>query len=404
MALGDMRYEPAVNAVLGRLAHCESTETLAGILYYLGKIRRPECRRALRDVFAQYAGHQICEVAAEHLLEHRNPKDVSAIVDSYLERTDRKFRKDPFAERLMRSVGASGMYGELIRYTERDLLKDPKRTLGETLEAHPLIDSQAARTDEIATAIETGRYQDGATAVVFDARTILAARYPRGEYPDYLEEVFAYDTLALRFLEELSKRSLQWKRAKERENLGCKLITAVLACYFSIHERGGYLHALAPEAPAAELIEVLKGSGPDLPQSVQDRLVHLDASEKLGGALSEALATWGDVWVVRLMGQIGSGAFATDLIRVVRKTDALSPIHRCAIEALNRVDESAHPTIMAAIQNRELINSWDVLPLLEHLPYPESFDTARRLWGSGGIWMLTRFMPQAVKDVALPQR
>ncbi len=83
------------------------------------------------------------------------------------------------------------------------------------------------------------------------------------------------------------------------------------------------------------------------------------------------------------MGRIGGHFFVPDLIRVVRESDGLSYIHADAIEALTGMDESGHESLFVAIQDGELTDDWDIFPLLEHLPYSESFSIALRLWNEG---------------------
>ena len=162
-------------------------------------------------------------------------------------------------------------------------------------------------------------------------------------------------------------------------------MSAVLSHYFSINERGGYLRALDPRATCENLMDALKKTGPQFPEALRDRLVKLSPIEELKAALTEELLTWGNLWTVRLKGQLGDDAFAPELLRVVRDADGLSYIHADAVRALNGIDESAHESLLSAIQNGELTDAWDIFPLLEHLPYPECFDIAVRLWNEGDM-------------------
>jgi len=47
------------------------------------------------------------------------------------------------------------------------------------------------------------------------------------------------------------------------------------------------------------------------------------------------------------------------------------------------MDESGHESLLTAIQDGEFTNAWDIFPLLEHLPYSESFPIALRFWNEG---------------------
>jgi len=142
---------------------------------------------------------------------------------------------------------------------------------------------------------------------------------------------------------------------------------------------------LKPEAACKDLINAVKAAGPEFPKILQDRLLGLSPIEELKATLTKELLTWGDIWAVRLMGRIGDISSVPDLIRVIRDIDGLSYIHDDAIRALSGMDDSAHESILSAIQNGELTDAWDIFPLLEHLPYSESFDIALRLWSEGGM-------------------
>jgi hypothetical protein len=342
IALGDMHYEPAVDAVLDRLMHCESVNTLLGILSYLGKIRRDGCHQALKDVFVQLSDDYLADDAAEHLLDHRDPEDVPLVLGTCIKKADPDVRSDMFLKQLIRSVGAAGMYVDLTEHGGRDVLEAPKQAIKEMLEQYPMISPDSEKTDEIADLIEGSQYQHIATSLMFDAENIVRSRFPDGHSTDHLSEIYEYDILSLAFLEQFSKRSSYWKRAIRNKNIGRNFVSGVLACYFSIRERGGYLRALAPEAPCEDLINAIKATGSEFPEALQDRLIELSPVEELKAALTEELLTWGDIWIVRLMGRIGDGAFIPDLVRVVRDADDLSYIYSDAIRALNGTDESAH--------------------------------------------------------------
>lgn len=385
IALGDMHYEPAVDVILDRLTHCESPNTLFGILYYLGKIRRDDCHQALRDILAQLSDYYLVGAAAEHLLDHRDPEDVPLVLRTYVEKGEPDLPGDVFLKGLMSSVGGKGIYNDLTEYGREDLLDVPKEVLSEMLKQHPMISPEPKIMDEAVRLIEGSQYQHIATSLMFDAQNIFRSRFPEGHSTDHLCGIYEHDIVALAFLEEFSKRSSYWKRALKNENINRNLASAVLACYFSMRERVGYLQALDPEATLEDMISALKATGPEFPKALQDRLIELSPIEELKGALSDKLLTWGDIWIVRLMGRIGHDAFVPDLIRVVHDTDGLSFIHSDAVKALNGINESAHESLLSAIKNGELTDALDIFPLLEHLSYPESFDIAVQLWNEGDM-------------------
>ena len=80
------------------------------------------------------------------------------------------------------------------------------------------------------------------------------------------------------------------------------------------------------------------------------------------------------------MGRIGDPAFVPDLIRVLRDTEGVSYIHEDAIRALNGIDPEGHEELFRVIREGKITDDIDILGLLEHLPYPESFDMAMQLW------------------------
>lgn len=380
IALGDMHYELAVDAILDRLNHCESLNTFLGILLYLEKIRRDDCYQALRNIFIQISDNYFADFAAVNLIGHHHPEDVPLVFETYFKNINPDIPGDMFLKRLMSATGASGLYDDLTEYSSKDILETPKKAFKNMLKQHPMINPELKIINEIVRLIESGRYQHIATSLMFDARDIIRYRFPKGQSKNYLSEIYEYDTLTLAFLEEFSKRSSSWKQASKNKNISRNLVSAVLACYFSIQERGGYLQALDPEASCEVLINTLKNTGPEFPKTLQDRLLKLSPIEELKESLTEELLTWGDIWTVRLMGQIGDNSFVPDLIRVIRDTEGMAYIHEAAIRSLNGMDESTHKSLLSAIQDGELTDAWDIFPLLEHLPYTESFDIAQPLW------------------------
>lgn len=385
IALGDMHYEPAVDAIFDCIPHCESENTLFGIVSYLGKIRREDCHQALRDIFAQLSDDYLGGAAAHHLLDHGNPQDVPLVFGTYIDTVDSDVSVDMFLDGMMRSAGAGGLYGDLTDIAQ-DLLESPKKVLKEVLRQYPLITpADSETTNEIVGLIKGSGYQHIATSLMFKAQSVFRSRFPEGHPPDHLTGIFELDSLCLAFLEEFSKRSSCWKQAINNKDMCRNLVSAVLACYFSIQERGGYLRALDPEAACEDLINVLKDVGSDFPELILNRLIELSPIKELKATLTEELLTWGDIWIVRLMGRIGDDAFVPDLVRVVRESDSLSYIREDAIRALNGMDESAHKSLLSVIQDGELTDAWDVFVLLEHLPYPESFDIAVKLWEDGDM-------------------
>jgi hypothetical protein len=227
--------------------------------------------------------------------------------------------------------------------------------------------------------IENGLYKDFLTVVMFDARSIVKARYSEDIHPDWLDEPYGQDAVSLALLEDLSKRTAIWNRIKDSKQLGSNLISLILSGYFAIKERGAYLTALSPNAGVEDLIWALKNSGPSLPKPIQEKIKQMEPISELKNTLTEDLMSWGDIWTVRMMGRIGNEAFVPNLIHVLRRSDNMDYIYSDAIRAMNALDDSADEIILAAIENKEL-DDWESFPILEYLPYSEAYDIALQRW------------------------
>jgi hypothetical protein len=227
--------------------------------------------------------------------------------------------------------------------------------------------------------IENGLYKDFLTAILFDARSIVKARYSEDIHPNWLDEPYGQDTVSLALLEDLSKRTVIWNRIKDSKQLGRNLISLILSGYFAIKERGTYLTALSPDAGLEDLIWALKNSGPSLPKPIQEKIKQMKPISELKNTLTEDLMSWGDIWTVRMMGRIGNEAFVPNLTHVLRRSDSMDYIYSDAIRAMNALDESADEIILVAIENKEL-DDWESFPILEYLPYSEAFDLALQRW------------------------
>ena len=380
-----MRYEPAVGTLLDMLPRCRDSNTLWGIPHYLGKIHREDAHLALRESFPVLSESWLADGAASFLLEHGDPEDVPLVLDTWFRRTDPKAKKDRFSGRVLESAEASGLFEEIVEYGSCDVLTAPRGSLMELLKQHPLIHLDPPWISEVVRLIEAGRLQHLATILMLDARSKVRQRHSEHQPEGRHGELYASDMLSLAFLEEFSRRSSDLEDVMKNENVVRNIIATLLACHLSILEREAFIRALRPEATPSEMVAALKGSGKDFPSSLQDRLVELSAVQELKGALTGDLSTWGDVWTVRAMGRIGDGAFIRDLIRAVRETDGLSFVHEDAIRALSGIDDSGHEELLNAIIEEKFTNESDVLALLEHLPYAESFDVVSQLSRSGKV-------------------
>ena len=108
-------------------------------------------------------------------------------------------------------------------------------------------------------------------------------------------------------------------------------------------------------------------------------IVELSPVAELQNTLSESLNAWINIWIVRIMGAIGSKDFVPDLINVLNSCDSLDYIYSDAIRSMIALDEAADKTILTAIQNKSL-GDWESSSILGHLPYADSFDLICKIW------------------------
>ncbi|MGA3117906.1 MAG: SEC-C metal-binding domain-containing protein [Syntrophobacteraceae bacterium] len=380
LALGDMHYEPAVDPFLEMLPHCEDLNTFLGILHYLGKIHSEDCHHALQEVFRQIQGRDWAETVAFHLLEHHHTEDVPLVLEAFLSNVTKSPGHDRFLKNLACSVSAGQLFDDFAQPYGVDILGDPQKTILAVLKRHSIIEPEPNLTNDLTQLINRREYAHIATSLMFNAQKLVRSRFPDQPSKDCLPQIYAFDKLALTFLEEFSRRVSSFNKAAEDKKIIRNLVSAILANYFSIAGREAYTRAFAPEASCDDLLNSLKFTGAEFPETLQDRLVELSPVTELKAALSEDLLTWGDIWTVRLMGRIGDSTFVPDLVQVLSRSDSLSYIHGDAIRALNGIDESGHEEILNAIQSEYVNNEISVLALLEHLPYAEAFDFAVQLW------------------------
>ena len=71
IALGGLRYVPALDDILARLSNVESLNTFLGILYYLGKVRIDDCRHVLIKLLDESADNHFVEMDSEVYGENR---------------------------------------------------------------------------------------------------------------------------------------------------------------------------------------------------------------------------------------------------------------------------------------------------------------------------------------------
>jgi|GEM_PF-719878 len=379
VALGNMLYEPARNVMLEYFSIVKSAETFLGILDYLGKIHQENCRAALKSAVIQMEDTLILGSAVTNLLHHHNPEDVPFVIDRYIDLHDGDHYFDTYLRGIAHALGGSDYFGNLTEFLPNNILEKPGEVIGNFIKNNSTIEVDDAMRADMIKVLDKGLYEDFSTMIMFEARSIVSARYSENTSPAWLDELHARDTISLALLEDLSKRSSIWKRIENSKESGSNLISLILSVYIAIKERDAYLTALSPGAGADDLIRALMNAGPSLPKSIQKKIKQGEPISELKNTLTRDLMTWGDIWTVRMMGRIGNKDFVPDLIRVLKKSDSMDYIYSYAIRAMNALEKSADEIILAAIKNKEL-GDWESFPILEYLPYSEAYDLALQRW------------------------
>lgn len=379
--LAKMQYEPAIDVMLENFLDPGSEEKLLGILDYLGEIQLENSREALRSAVSQMKDTFLLGTAMANVLHHHHPEDVNLVIDRYIESGDRNNSNDMLLRNLSHAWGGGTFFKNLTEYGQNNILAKPKEAMDNLGLKNSQIALDASLRENMIRLLENGQYVDFLAMIQFDARKIVHARYPNNHYPDGASALFDQDTICINILEDLLKRSSVWTQVKHSDALGKDLIALAISAYFSLKERNAYLKALHPGAGVEELIQALKDTGSIFPVPIRKKIKALAPISELKAALTKDLITWGDIWTVQMMGQIGSQDFIPDLIRVLQDSDSLDYIYDDALRAMNALDESANERILTAIENRE-IGDWQSFAILEHLPYTEAYDLAVHRWES----------------------
>ncbi len=319
--------------------------------------------------------------AIANLLNHHHPEDIHLVMERFFNSGDGYDRFDTPLKNILSPLGGGPYFRDLTEFGANEILSKPSETIKNLVLENAHITIDETFREKLIPLLENRRYQDFATAIMFDARNIIRQRYPQNDNPDCVREFFGQDTMCLHLFEDLSKRGSIWKQFEPSNDFGSDLISLIISAYFAIKERGAYVKSLSSEAGVDELIQALEKSGPELPVQIQDRIKVLSPISELKASLSKSLMTWADIWTVKLMGKIGSKEFIPDLIRVLRHADSMDYIYNDALRSINALDESADESILTAIKSGEL-KDWESIAILEHLPYAEAFELALNRWES----------------------
>ena len=356
IALGKMSYEPALDVMFEYFSAVKSEETFLGILDYLGGVDKEKCRAALRSVIIQMHDSFILATAVTNLLGHYHQEDIPLVIDKFLDLVDQNPNQnyDPYLRNISWALDGGEYFRNLTDEPPFNILEDPGNTITNQILKSSSLELDKVLHKDMIKFLRNGKYENFITLITSEIRSAVNSRYSTDLPPNWLDGLFAKDTLTLTLLEDLSRRPLILKLIEDSKKLGGNLISLILSGYFAVKERGAYLTALASDAGVDDLIRALKKSGPSLPKSIQKKIQLIQPISGLTKNLTESLMTWGDIWTVRIMGRIGNKAFVPNLIHVLRKSDSLDYIYNDAIGAMNALDESADEIILAAVKNKEL--------------------------------------------------
>lgn len=376
-ALSKMKYEPALDTIIESLSNDARENSLLGIFDYLGSIYNDAARETLISAVKQINDPVLHGYAVYNLLKHDHQEDISWIIDIILTSVKKGnglelFRIDIFAN----YWGAGDYFNDLTdTLGNKSIIPDPAKAFDSFFNKNDHLSVEQGVKDTISLLIKKSQYHDLITTLIFEARNTIQKRYPEEAVPDEVIKLFNIDSAGIFLFKALSRQPSLWDKLKVSKNSNEieSLVCFVLSVYFSIVERNAYVKALLPDAQLADLIWAIQNSGPKLPEELSQKIVNLAPVSELKAALSDDLNTWGDIKIVKLMRRIGKKEFVPDLIRVLNDADSLDYIHGYAITALNAIDESADELILNAAQNNE-IKEWELVSILEYLPYPESFD------------------------------
>ncbi|MDA9761828.1 SEC-C metal-binding domain-containing protein [Desulfobacterales bacterium] len=381
ITLAKMHYEPAMAVMLERFSITEDSETFFGVLEYLGNMRTEECRAALKSAVIQVQDTVVLRPAISNLLHHHNPEDINWVMERLLNSGDSYDSHDIPLQNVLSPLGGGSYFRDLTEFGENGILSKPLETIDSLVSKNAHITIDETLRENLITLLKKRCYQDFTTAVMFDARKTIHARYPQKDNPDGLRELIGQDTMCLHLLDDLSKRDPIWKQVESSNAFGSDIISLIISAYFAVKERSVYVKASSLEAGVDELILALQNSGPNLPKQIQDKIKALSPNSELKASLSKDLMLWGDIWAVKLMGMLGNKEFIPELFRVLRKADSLDYIYSDALSSINALDESADESILIEIKDGEL-GDWESFAILEYLPYVEAYELALNKWES----------------------
>lgn len=382
-ALKRMKYEATYDAVLNKYSEITDLDEILGVIDYLGIIKTEESHHLLKSAFNQFKHEYFIGAVADSLLAHGNQSDIDLIIDQILRKNQKGMALDHLFRSMVQAASASDLYRDIAgEYGKPEIFEKPNQILEDLIQFTPLISVHSNKADKIADFVLKGQCENLISILMFEAKQVVQNRYVENHRPNYLGEMCVCDNIAIRILESFGKKTNVVREIKLKNEKGAKLLSSIIAIYFSVISRDVLIDALNPKALLTELVHSLKKAGSDFPESIKRRLIETAPVADLKKSLTKDLNTWGDIQIVKLMGKIGSPSFITDLIRVINEADPLDFIFGDAIHALQCIDETGHPEMLAAIQDGLISDPLVVMDILGALPYAESFDIACRVWNT----------------------
>ena len=385
IALAHMKHHESYEAIINKFKQNESYDVFIGVIAYLGRIHTKDSRQLLLNTFIQEADNDFIDdlgLISSYLLEHHNLDDVKIVVKTFFKMEENKNNRDHgFLKNILRTIKANDIYTDLRESSDGNILKNPKKIINEIIKYNPNIITKKEITTKIIDLLNKRQYKELIRELIIEASNTFNKRFPERKCADFHANIFKLDELSLKILEELANYSVIYKEAAKKTEQGQDYIAAAISICFSIIGRQIFIEALNPKSASEHIMYALKLTGEYFPDELVDKLVELAPIDELKNALSEDFSTWGDIWIVKIMGRIGNADFVSSLFRILCNADDLSYIFSDATEALNGIDKVGHKKIFSAINKNTFDDDILIASLLkQHLPYTESFDIIYQIW------------------------
>ena len=374
-ALANLSYEPALESLLDRLDATENAEVEMGIIQSLGKIKNEKARAALKKCLDDMSDPYVAGLTINNLMNHHHPEDVALIMEKCFGNPDMDFFEDRLLDGILTPLDASPYFFDLKDYGTHFILSKPMATIDAMIDQNGHLSLDSGLINQMANLIKAHKYVEFAEFLGAEVRQIVQARYPDGQVGQWSGELMGKDVMGLQVLEFVTANDTVWRQVLKAKFLLGDYLSMILSVYLAVIERAAYQEAFHPDAGIEQLMSALQNCGPRLPEKIQQNIKVLSPVQPLIEALSEELTHWKDIWIVRLMGMIGSREFVPSLVRVLRQTDDLAFIHNDALQSIDTLEEAADEGLFAAVKNREL-DAWQAFGILARLPYAEAFDLA----------------------------